>query len=198
MRMAGAQKLHVGCGPALLEGWVNADRDRIEGAVLLDATQPLPFPDGSVGYVFSEHFIEHLDYGEGERFARECFRVLAPGGVVRTATPDLRFLVELYSAPKTELHRAYIEWITRLFVPYAPAASDAFVINNAFRAWGHRFIYDEKTLTGLLHSAGFTDVERVAPGESRHPELRGIERHGDGMPEGFNELETMVLEATRP
>jgi hypothetical protein len=40
--------------------------------------------------------------------------------------------------------------------------------------------------------------KRVAPGESRHPELRGVERHGDGMPEEFNELETMVLEATRP
>jgi predicted SAM-dependent methyltransferase len=198
MRMAGARKLHVGCGPALLDGWINADRDPIEGAVVLDATQPLPFPDGCIGYVFSEHFIEHLDYREGERFLRECFRVLAPGGVVRTATPDLRFLVELYSSLKTPLKRAYIQWITRHFIPYAPAASDTFVINNFFRAWGHRFIYDEKTLTAILRPIGFTDVKRVAPGESRHPELRGIERHGDGMPEGFNELETMVLEATRP
>jgi hypothetical protein len=103
-----------------------------------------------------------------------------------------------HTGPKTPLQRDYIEWITQSFIPSALAASDTFVVNNFFRAWGHRFIYDEKTLTGILRPIGFTDVKRLAPGESRHLELRGIERHGDGMPEGFNELETMVLEATRP
>jgi predicted SAM-dependent methyltransferase len=191
-------KLHVGCGPNLLAGWLNTDRAPVAGAFFLDANEPMAYPDATFGYVFSEHLIEHLDYPTGERFLRDSLRVLRTGGVLRTATPDLRFLVDLYSKPKNSLQTSYIEWATATFSPYAPTAADTFVINTFFRAWGHQFIYDEKTLRGLLVSVGFIDVQRCVPGQSRHPPLRCVEAHGRGMPEGFNELETLVLEATRP
>ncbi|HET9299275.1 MAG TPA: methyltransferase domain-containing protein [Candidatus Polarisedimenticolaceae bacterium] len=48
----------------------------------------LSFPDGSFHYVFSEHFLHHLFFDEAHALLRECFRILAPGGVLRTVVPD--------------------------------------------------------------------------------------------------------------
>ena len=68
--------------------------------------------------------------------------------------------------------------------------------NNAFRAWGHTFLFDEDTLTEALHEAGFREVHRVAVGESDDPELAGSERHALAVENAAaNEFETMVLEA---
>ncbi len=192
------RKLHVGCGKHLLGGWINADRDPVEGAIYLDASRPLPFSDSNFDYIFSEHFIEHLEYEAGAQYLRECFRILRPGGIVRTATPDLRFVFDLYPEPKSATHRAYVDWIARHHVPYGAEPTAAFVVNNFFHGHGHRFIHDVQTLTTLLERAGFLEVERCALGKSRHEALRGIEGHGAELPEGFNELEAFVLEATKP
>ncbi|MGH7742301.1 MAG: class I SAM-dependent methyltransferase, partial [Candidatus Eiseniibacteriota bacterium] len=65
--------------------------------VQADVTRGLPYENGSVRGVFSEHFIEHLTQAQGASFFRECRRVLENGGRVRVATPDLDFLVDVYS-----------------------------------------------------------------------------------------------------
>lgn len=46
----------------------------------------LPFADGEFDAVFSHALFEHL--AEPEEAARECFRVLKPGGTIGIATPD--------------------------------------------------------------------------------------------------------------
>ncbi len=48
----------------------------------------LPFEDGTVKYVFSEHFFMALFMDEAMDLLRECGRVLAPGGVIRTVVSD--------------------------------------------------------------------------------------------------------------
>ncbi len=48
----------------------------------------LPFPDASFDFAFSEHFLEHLFFDEAAGVLKEVFRVLRPGGAVRTAVPD--------------------------------------------------------------------------------------------------------------
>jgi hypothetical protein len=53
-----------------------------------------------------------------------------------------------------------------------------FVINNAFRNWGHQFLYDRTLLKSMLEEVGFSDITFVAPGESEDKHLRGIETHG--------------------
>jgi hypothetical protein len=62
------------------------------------------------------------------------------------------------------------------------------VINNFFRSWGHRFVYDPETLRHALGEAGFVGIEDAPLGE--------LESHLADTPE-FNELETFVLEAQR-
>ena len=192
-------KLHIGCGPNILAGWLNVDLVKRPGVrLLLDASVSLPFQNESCRYIFSEHFIEHLDYRQASRFISESFRVLVCGGKIRLATPDLSFLIRLYHRDKTDLQKRYIQWVTETFLPDAPLAMDTFVINNFFRAWEHKFIHDEASLTLLLRTGGFIAVERFAPRDSRDEALRHLESHGRWISDEFNKLETFVLEATKP
>jgi predicted SAM-dependent methyltransferase len=129
---------------------------------------------------------------------RECLRVLRPNGRIRIATPDLAQLLRLYANPDADGER-YVRFMTDRFLPDVPGYSPVFVINLCMRVAGHQFVYDGATLEAALLEAGFTDVERLAPGVSRAPELQGIDAHErfTGDPR-VNEYETMVYEARRP
>src|SRR5688500_68383 len=84
---AGA-KLHLGCGPVALPGWLNIDNLPYPGVDrVLDVTAGLPFED--VQFVFAEHFIEHLELDAAMALMRECRRVLRDDGVLRLSTPNL-------------------------------------------------------------------------------------------------------------
>ena len=48
--------------------------------------QPLPYNDNSIDIIFSKSFIEHLYYPEN--FLKEAMRILKPGGLLLTLTPD--------------------------------------------------------------------------------------------------------------
>ena len=154
-------KLHLGCGPLALPGWVNIDNQRYPGVdKVLDLRKGLPYKD--ISFVFAEHFIEHLAYDDALKLMRESRRVLRDDGVLRLSTPNLDWV-----------------WVThyRLDAPDDQQVAACFYLNRAFHGWGHQFLYNERTLTATLRDAGFANVRRVQYGESEHPELRGLERH---------------------
>lgn len=71
----------------------------MQGADLrIDVRKGLPYKDNSVDFIYSEHFIEHLSADEAKSFFKECYRVLKPGGVIRTATIDLQYMLERYQS----------------------------------------------------------------------------------------------------
>ncbi|MEO7741965.1 MAG: methyltransferase domain-containing protein [Usitatibacter sp.] len=191
-------KLHLGCGPHFLDGWLNADQSAASANVLrFDVTQRFPLDDAAFDYVYSEHLIEHVPRAQGSFMLSECHRVLRPGGKVRISTPDLAFLLDLCRPDKSALQLDYVAWSLREWVQDAPHGSDALVINNFMRNWGHQFIYDEWTLRSHLERAGFAAIARCELGQSSDEALRGLQNEGR-MPPGFLRLETMTLEATKP
>jgi predicted SAM-dependent methyltransferase len=182
-------RINVGSSSSALEGWINVDllRDPEGRCLRLDASQAWPFGEGSAEAVNSEHFIEHLSEDEAQAYLREAFRVLGPGGVIRTSTPDLagiaRSLLER-SERDLAVHRShgYI------------AATHGELVNNYVYGWGHRRLYDEETLTLMLERAGFVEPRSYSYGESDHEALRGIDRHD---PSGL-EYFILCLEAVKP
>lgn len=166
--------------------------------MFLDVTKRFPFDDCTFDYIMCEHLIEHLQYKDGLYMLSECFRVLKPFGKIRISTPDLHFLIELYSENKTDLQERYIRSSVDSFLPDVKNYSDTFVINNFFQAWGHKFIYDYKTLKNMLENSGFINVTRHNVLESTDENLRGIELHGNQISEEFNKLESLILEAQKP
>lgn len=189
-------RLHLGCGPHHLAGWLNADLHAYAAGVIeIDATRTFPLPDNSFAYVFTEHMVEHVPLCESMRCFSECFRVLRPGGVLRVSTPDLAFLASLLRADLSPLHKQYIDWSCKTYVG-TPTVTAAIAINNFVRNWGHQFIFDKETLELSLHAAGFKAVAFNNVHQSSHPELRGLENLGR-LPEGFVALESIIVEATK-
>ena len=191
--------LHLGAEFYVLKDWFNTDLNPFQpGMYYVDATQPLPFPDGSFDFVFSEHMIEHIPFESGMRLLRECRRILRSSGVIRIATPDLRNVVSLLANhdPDTE---AYLRWAVEQFkLPGDPFPKAPVVINNFFRAWGHQFIYDSEMLQRAMERAGFRDIVPQQVGVSAHVPLQNLERHGQTFCDFANRFETMVFEGTTP
>lgn len=183
----GFKALHVGCGDNLLPGWLNVDKLLGRGRLYFDAARPFPFPSGTFDYVFHEHFIQYLSLREGERFLRECRRVLKPGGVMRSNTLELGLLGRL--SPE------YVDWASRDQIG-TELRSPCLVANNLIYGYGFRFLYDRQFLGDMLGRAGFSQLVEAAPGQSAHPRLQGLEGHGQVIPEAFNRLETFVIEAS--
>jgi predicted SAM-dependent methyltransferase len=197
MNQEGVKKLQLGCGFNILEGWLNSDDDpKSRDVIRIDATQSYRFADETFDYIFSEHMIEHLPFEQGLFMLKECFRVLKDGGKIRISTPDLAFLIALYRTDKTDLQKEYIKWSTQVFISGAPPYEDTFVINNYVRAWGHKFIYDEKILRFSLEESGFKEIKRFALNASEDLAFRDME-NAQRMPEGFLQLESMTLEGTK-
>ena len=191
------KKLHIGCGDNILPEWLNTDYyPKNRNIPHLDATKQYPFEDGTFDYIFSEHVIEHFAFAEGLSMLEQCNRVLISGGKIRLSTPNLRFLVDLYSEKKSALQEKYIQWASDQFVKNG-IHSDTMVINNYFRRWGHTFIYDEKTLRFALEAAGFVDVYSCRINESADIALKNLE-NTERLPAGFLQLETFTLEARKP
>ena len=73
--------VNIGCGSEGLDGWVNIDCYPAQGVSLVrDCRTAIPLSSGSARGIFTEHFLEHLDYyEEAPRFLRECRRVLRTG-----------------------------------------------------------------------------------------------------------------------
>lgn len=192
-------KLQIGSGRNYLDGWLNTDFEPEDNRyVFMDATQVFPFQSDTFSFVFNEHIIEHISYEGGQNLLAESFRVLKPGGVIRVATPNLANLLQLFEADLTDTQKRYIQWSISEYFPKIDSQLPSFVLNNFMRQWGHLFVYDPPSLQFSLEGAGFTEVHLVSVGESQHPELRGIEKHGSIIGDEFNLLETMVMEGTKP
>ncbi len=206
-------KLNFGCGLNPLPGWTNIDggdgtwwsAPDLPGVIPLDAFDALAaLPDHSCTRVYSEHFYEHFTLDDGHRMAREWARLLVPGGVVRIVMPDLEREARMYlgeqlptTAERLERHKR--RWLgTRHRAEANRFLTPAMVFNFGVRLDGHQFVYDFPTAKAQLESAGFVEVVRCRFGESRHPDLRGIDHHlGGETGGGWTKEIQLVVEAIR-
>jgi len=162
-------RLHIGCGPKLKEGWVNIDLSP-QADITLDLREPLPFVDSSCSLIYSEHFLEHLDYpGSALSFLKVCHSVLEPGGLFSVGVPDTEWPIAEYAGLRTD---GYFEAMKKNWHP-AWCQTEMEHINYHFRQGDqHRFAYDFKTLARALTNAGFQDIQR----REFDPELDSADR----------------------
>lgn len=157
-------KLHLGCGPHILPGWVNYDLEPGPGGIAMDLTRPLPHANDSVDFVFSEHFIEHLTRPDALKLMKEIFRVLKPNGVCRISTPDLNTIVQDYVANKLDRWKG--SWM---------AKNRCQMVNEGLRLWGHQHVFDRDDLLDLVREAKFDRFYIPEYRISSHSELKGLE-----------------------
>lgn len=167
-RIQGLRYLDLGCGPNTNATFINLDYLWHPGVDLCwDITRGLPFADGSLRGVFSEHCLEHFSRPEAKRLLCEVRRVLAPGGRLRLVVPD----AELYL--RTYVHQ--LDGERTVPFPYQndemtdPEWTPAISVNRVYyqdrdSLFGHRTMFDFQMLDTLLRACGFAAAERQSFG----------------------------------
>lgn len=164
-------RLCLGSGRAPIAGWTNIDY-YFPADVALDLRYGLPIPDESAALIYSEHLIEHFPLGDTLALFAECRRVLAPGGRMRIATPDLADVLQDYSSGWRR--HSWVNWDEYRWID-----SGVRMVNTAVREWGHLYMWDYEELVGRLTAVGFQSPDRLEIGESSVDALKNLETRAD-------------------
>ncbi|UWP85007.1 class I SAM-dependent methyltransferase [Dactylosporangium fulvum] len=124
----------------------------------MDIAQSLPVADDTVDWVFAEHLIEHVSLRVGIAWLTEVRRILRPGGLLRLTTPDLKVYAQSY-VNGDGFFAKHRRRMNRALTGVAPAmpARGAFMFNQLFYVYGHRWLYDLEELRHALTTAGFDE-----------------------------------------
>ena len=189
--------LQIGAGPHQLAGWLRTDLEPDLKAVYLDATKRFPFADETFNYIVAEHIIEHIPYEDALKMLRECYRVLKNDGVIRISTPNIALTQQLMHPPLSPALERYVSWSNRSFRCTDNINSAIHVVNRLQHEWGHQFLYDTDTLVSSLRQSGFVNIAECTPDKSDHAALTNVDRHALEIGEEANELESLIIEASK-
>lgn len=148
-------KLHLGCGKRNIPGFVHIDAvdyPHIDHVATIDNLSFIP--DSSVDLIYNCHVLEHFKRRDVVRVLREWFRVTKPGGILRISVPDFAKLCEVY---QREGNLDMV--IGALF------GRQDYLYNI------HYNVFDFKSLSDVLHQAGFTDVKLYDWRKTEHADV---------------------------
>jgi predicted SAM-dependent methyltransferase len=175
-----ALSLHLGCGPRVIEGWINADMIRDHRTLTLHLPQGLRrFKDASVGFIYASHVLEHIAYpGDAQAFVKECHRILRPGGAVRIIVPSIDAIIAAYAQDDAGFFD-----VQREFHPAWCTTKLEHLMYALQQDGEHKYGFDMDTITKLFHAGHFQRVERSNFNQSRFPGLRidyrgEVDNHG--------------------
>ena len=178
------RKLHVGCGPCYLDGFINIDLREDVKTDYCGSLFDFVMGDSTADFIWSCHMLEHLDYpADVNKCLARFHGWLKPGGVLRLAVPDLRKVAEMYVNRDPDLFELFGD----MDPGYAVKGSAAERFMFFCRGWEHTILFDFNLLAHLLGQAGFGDIRQCKPGESRTGHW----------PHDRMELESLYVEATK-
>jgi SAM-dependent methyltransferase len=204
-----AEYLHLGCGLQSPPGWLNVDgswqvvlaRHRwlkqllIKLRILpasqsaaawgtnilrLDLARPLPFSTGRFQAVYSSHTLEHLYHDDACALARECWRVLRPGGICRMVVPDVQAFVDRYVAERAlGVPTAADTLMARISTHPRRIGRGPLGLYQRLTAFhNHKWMYDGASLAALFRAVGFDDVSIRGCLESAIQRIGEVEHPG--------------------
>ena len=129
------------------------------------------------------HFRWTSFWGAGQRgVARECFRVLRPGGILRIVVPDLGIMVRDYLSDTADPMASH-RFVSRLLLTTS--------LRDVVHAGAHhKQMFDARSLAHMLQGAGFPAPELSTFGSSRIAEIGEIELES-------RRSESLYVEATK-
>ncbi len=169
--------LHVGCGHRHVPGFVHIDIRPLPNVDIVSPVDNLPmFADQSVDLIYNCHVLEHFGRNETGRVLAEWFRLLKPGGILRTAVPDLAACFEVYRETGD----------LRLIHGLLYGRQD-------YPENTHFIGFDWEYLKSHLAAAGFADIRRYDVTETVHREF-------DDYSQAYllGRLVSLNVEATKP
>jgi predicted SAM-dependent methyltransferase len=134
--------------------------------------------DNSVDLIYFGQVIEHLNpIHEMPKFLKECYRVLAPGGIIRLTTPDLDVLIQAYlshsldrfAVEQPSFYKEADESSKLAYIMFGSSGQDCSTTHYE----GHMFLFSKISMTKALEEAGFKNIEFFSEsGKSKSPILK--------------------------
>ena len=176
-------RLHLGCGPKAVPGWLNVDLRAGPGVDLVaDLRAGLPLADASVDCAVAIHVLQDLAWPDLAPALGDLRRVLRPGGVLRLGLPDLDKAIAAYQRGDT----GYFH------VPDDDARHVGSKLVTQIIWYGSvRTPFTFDFAAELLADAGFTGIRRCAFGRSDSG-VAGLASLDN------RERESLFVEAVRP
>lgn len=160
-------RLHIGCGPNVLPGWVNIDSVARAPGVRCDVDlTALPWADASVEAVLAEHVLEHLSFAEEALIWPELARVLRTGGQFTLEVPDFEWVCATFLNAEDDFRAFYQVGHPDHYAGCGRALDQRWGIlqtmffgNQNGAGQFHRSAYTEGKLRALAAMTGFAGIE---------------------------------------
>lgn len=134
-----------------------------------DVRDGIPLRSNSANFIFSEHFIEHIDYPiSTDLFLDECYRILNRNGKIVIGAPNSSLPIDAYN----NKDNCYYEKIKERWERKKGAVIDSYIdiINYHFRDMFHHdkysphfWAYDFEKLESMLKRHGFINIKVWQP-----------------------------------
>lgn len=150
--------LHMGCGPQVLEGFVNIDKyQKGEGILQVDMAHP-PFTANTATAIYSSHSLEHLPFREARLALKNWGKVLKANGKLYLAIPDLEEIMRIMLDPAVGLHHKWNWYVYTLFgyqVDPSKYAEDPSLDLPSDPGQYHTCGFSKETIRHFLVDSGF-------------------------------------------
>lgn len=167
------RRLEIGSGNRPLPGYEHLDIDpKCPEVDYVSSMEIVPVEDNAFDEIVSIHSIEHISWRSGAKALKEWHRVLKPDGRLYVATPNLRWIAQMY------LENAPSGW-GQDFAVLHPDEKAHLKVNGSYMhtLWAnfkifsstaggdnHYACYDAVLLTELLKQAGFKKLRVLEDG----------------------------------
>ena len=153
-----SKKLHFGSGPDIKLGFINIDFNN-RADIFLDARNRLNIKSSTIKYIYSSHFVEHLEHDELVAHLSECYRVLEPGGCLRIGVPDFPKVFKNYCNGDKEWLEARRKMLSeKLRMPPELICAMDFINNSVHENGEHHICLDMEKISNLLVFSGFSPL----------------------------------------
>lgn len=166
------------------------------GVLYGDIVRGLPLEEKCAKGVYSSHVLEHLDRTSFEVALRNTLKLLKPGGVFRLIVPDLAWRTQKYIKMSENGDSFANDWF--MLASHLGQKQPLNSLISRTRAVlgnsGHRWMWDEASMAGMLNEAGFVSIRRCEFGDAEDTMFSLVEDQGRFLESGEREL---AMEARR-
>jgi predicted SAM-dependent methyltransferase len=172
------RKLEIGSGNRPLKGYehldINPNCPEVDYVAPMDK---IPVKDSTFDEIVSVHVIEHQFWKETLNTLKEWIRVLKPGGMIKIACPNLKFILDAYLAATQGNHSQWMNDYNKMTKEEQqtlqvdgkpnPALWANFKIMSSGGEWDqHYACLDADLLNQLLIKAGASKTQVQHDGDS--------------------------------
>jgi len=139
------QKLNLGCGSSLMDGWINVDRHE-PGAEHYDV-MALPYTD--VDEILAKHILEHFAWEDAFHALTHWRSILKPGGKITIVVPDIVEACKLVVEHEADFALSGGWWGRVMHMIYGTYHKPGM---------SHKYGWTIRTLPGAMMFTGFDDI----------------------------------------